>query len=265
MKPEWRFRYSNDSYWINWANELLELLSAEGIMPTLDVESGVVVENDHWIEKPSGFRSFIDLFDPENEAVKFRAREENGKLKLVDTAVEKEASPASITAFSNYATESVDVDITGKEENDFENYLLVITGGTRAGETFVLSGNDESGVSTTRLYFLHSLSSAFDGTEVTAGYITTPEYYLMLRYHSTYSEVTTIDDELPIDDKFERRLTQCFFSWKIYEEAMDATNSAREWERKFYDTLNRLKSELLRGSLSEIKPRNMTGLERLTF
>ena len=229
--------------WIEWANEILEKLSGDGMMPLLKFNRGVVTENDYWITKPHNFRQLIDCYAPENIQMHYPVREDEGKLRLTDHYLEPESSPDTPTSFTSWATDSFEIDLTGKDEDEYENYLFVVSGGTYAGRTYVIGSNDATDGATTKLYFLHEMSTALDGTKVTGGYLTDPDYYLMLRYWGSYEEISSTSDEIPVDDDYERRLMKTGLRWKAEEHASATSKEAALWERHFMQVIRELKGE----------------------
>ena len=248
--------------WVNWINDLLEYLSGEGfVFPNLDIESGAVVENDIWIDKPSGCREIARIFYPSNRDAEYNWKEVNNRIRLIGAEVDAEESPDTISTFSGFATTSITVNLTDKEEDDYANYLLVITAGTYANRTYVISGNDASGVSTTKLYFLHDLSAALDGTKVTAGYLTAPDYYVMIEYSGTFDTVSGSDSEIPIDDKYERRLVDTYLRWRAEEHVSALSDETAYWENQFGKAVRWMKGQRYMVG-GRIRPRYMPGLEQ---
>lgn len=211
MPAMYQARYS--SHWIDWMNELLEELSEFGIMRDVDKEQGRLVVNKYWIKLPTGTKQVKRVFYPGYEDRNYRWKIVEGKIKLLDDSVDAETSPETITTFSNFATTTVDVDISDASEDQFKNYLLVLTSGTGAGNTYVIASNTESSGGTCTLTFMHELSVALDGTIAAGGYLTGPSYYLMVEYTSGYTAVSALSDEVPIDDYYERRIS---YSWLDY-------------------------------------------------
>jgi hypothetical protein len=256
------YRKRYQSNWIGWANELLEELSGRRMMPTISLSRGAVVKNDSWIDKPAGMRQLLEVSNPANPLQKYRFHEENNRICLSDVTLDAEDSPTTPTAFTQWATDSFEIDVTGESEDAFENYLFVVTAGTYAGKTYVISGNDDSGDTTTKLYFLHELATALDGTKVTAGYITGPNYYLMLKYKASYEEIDALSDELPISDDYEKRVVKAWLRWKVEEHIDSASKETRYWEIKASQSLYSVQSERMSQTGGPPRGRRLVGFER---
>lgn len=261
LPQEFQDRYG-DSYWINWINELLEELSGEGfVMPSLDKEIGCVVANEVWIEKPSGLRAINKIWNPENTKMQYEFKEVNDKIKLLNVEVDAEDSPDTADAFQNYAVGSMDVDIDDAAEDDYEDYLLVIDGGTEDGETIKIRNNDAAAAGYTKLYFYHDLASVLDGTKITSCYLTGSDYYVMLEGSFSFADITLTSDEVPIDNLYEKRITRAWLRWKL-EEATIATSDETAYYRAEYNKiLGKIKSER-RGSVNRVHPRDIPGLDQ---
>jgi hypothetical protein len=255
-------RYAIDPYYIDWINDLLEELSGKGFaMPSLDVESGFLVDNKVWIDKPTGMREIAKIWYPDDVEQRYTWEETNNRIKLTNVEVDENDSPDSITAFSNYATDTVDVNISDATEDEYKNHLLVITGGTYDGNTYVIASNTESAGGTTTLTFEHPLSTAFDGTKVTAGELHSPEYYVMVRYNSSYDAVSSESDEVPIDNKYERRITHDYLRFRAEQQILETSDSTKYWESQYNKTLKKILAERLVVT-SGARARYMPGLDQ---
>jgi hypothetical protein len=205
-------RYSTQ--FIAWFNELLEELSVEGLLPSMRIEGGFVVDNDVWITKPSGLQEVLKICNPQAIDQEYNWEDINGKIKLKDVIVNGETTPAAITAFTNYNVAYVDVDIAGKSVDDFKDYLLVLSTGTWANRTYQISGNDASGATTTRIYFLHDLPTAMSDLTAITGYLTHPDYYVMMKYLTAFTAIAAASEANPIDAVYQMRITKAWLEWK---------------------------------------------------
>jgi hypothetical protein len=256
----WQRRYQDQ--WISWANDLLECLGSRGLLAETRKEIGVVVSDDYWIDKPSDFRNINKVFDPENRDKAYRASEVNGKIRLADYYVTAEESPTAATTFSAYATTYITGNFTGLDANEAENYLLVITAGTYAGRTYVIKGNDATGSGSTKLFFLHTLDTALDGTKVTAAYITSPDYYLMLDYQGSYTELAALSEEIPMPDAFERRVTEAWLRWKAEENASSVSQETMYWQNQTEKILMEMQGERFGRVSTPARGRTLVGFTK---
>lgn len=251
---------------IIWLNDLLEKLSGESFtMKTLDQEIGAIVENNKWVKIPDGCRVINKVFDPTSEEIVYSFKEVNGKLKLRDVTVDELESPDSVSAFTNHATTYVDVDISDAEAGDYANFLLVITGGTYSGKTYVINNNDASAGGVCRLYFENELETAFDGTKTTAGKLYGEDYYVMLECSVSYDTVSESSDEVPIDDRYERRITTAYLNLRMEEDTETFGNGYKVRKNQFDEVLYDLKCELRSSAgLNKISPRGSPGFDRMS-
>ena len=251
-------RYGNDRY-ISWINELLEELSGKGWLPGRNYEKGVLVNNGEWIDKPAGYREAIRVYCPNNSDLNYQITEVNNRIKLVRDRLDAETSPPTLSVFSAQTTVSVAVDLTGYAQDALADFLLVITAGTLAGQTFVISGNDISGVTSTVLYLLHPLSTAFAIADVTAAKLIDPDHYLMLEYMGSYTPATSVDDEVPIDDEFQIRITNVYLRYCAEKEAQATSSETEWWQTEYYRILNDIAGERLAGPMKPITGRRLPG------
>ena len=237
-------RYGNTQIYA-WINQGLRALQLEGITLSVKKEFGLEVENDVWITPPSSVIRPIEIYSPRNADVIYPFEEIEGKAKLIERTFDKEDDPTAITTFSNYDTEYIDVDLTDYDEDDLGNYLLVIDGGTISGNTYIIAGNDESGETTTRIYFMHELSAVMDGTQVTSGYLVDDFSYLMLKGITSYTEVSATTDEIATDDEIEDCLIS-FLTWKAHERVQTTSDDTKYWKGQFDEQLKKINGFRLR-------------------
>jgi len=253
-------RYAS-AYWINWANELLEKLSGNGFtFPSLDFETGHVVENDVWIDRPSGCRQIKDIFNPGNSEQTYNWEETNGRIKLVGASVD-DASELSdaVAAFTNQNVAYIDVDIDDAVEDEYADCLLVITAGTYAGNTYQIASNDAVGGGVTRLYFLHELSTAITAPQATAGYLADPDNFVMMKWTGSFNSVSATSDEMPIDDLYEVRISNAWMRMKCERETYRESDEAKTAERDFNNELKSIKAER-RTITGRVRARAIPGL-----
>lgn len=234
------------AFWIAKANEILEILSSEGILRELKYRRGVIVKYKKWITPPSFYRQAIRLTDSLDDQVEYDFEEVNEKIRLKDALIDEDGDPYSVTAFSASATDSIEVDITDLDEDDLKGYLLVITAGTGTNNTYIIAGNDASGVSTTKIYYEVPLSSALGGAEATAGSIIHPEYYLALTFRGSFIDISATSDEIPIKNNHEKRIMKFGLLALGYEQLHYGRGEIYEmWQKKFDDVIMKVRGEFL--------------------
>lgn len=258
---EFTQRYA-DSFWIDWINELLEKLGGEGfLMPSLDKEVGVVVANDVWITKPTGLRDVNKIWNPENSKMEYTFKEINKKIKLLNVEVEAEESPDTADAFQNYAVGSMDVDIDDAAEDDYEDFLLVIDGGTKEGLTIKIRNNDAAAAGYTKVYFYHDLDAILTDAMITSCYLTGTDYYVMLEGSFSYTDIADVSEEVPIDNLYEKRITKAWLRFKIEEATLATSKDTIYYSKQFDRVLLELKAERRRLT-GRVQPRVMPGLDQ---
>ena len=258
---EYTERYSI-TYWTNWINELLEDLSGEGLlMPDIDFETGVRVTDKIWIAKPSGLRTIGKIYNPSNPDMAYRYKEIEGKIKLLDVEVTEDSDPDTADDFDGYGTTSIKVDIADAEENDYEDYLLVIDGGTEAGRAILISSNDASVTGYAKLYFRHALKTALSVTAITSCFLLDPESYIIMEYSGSYTDVADASSEIPIDDHYERRITNAWLRWKVEEQILALSDNSKAYEKKYKDVLDKIKNER-RSNVCRPEGRYIPGLDQ---
>jgi hypothetical protein len=250
LPPILREKYA-DSFWIGAANEILEHLAGEGFLKELTYRKGVIVKYKKWITLPSNFRQARGLYDPEDDTAEYPFEETDGKIMLTAHEILEETSPAAATTFTNTAVASIDVNIDGKAADDFANYLLVITAGSLTGNTYQISSNDASAAGVTRIYYTHSLSSALtiSGTpQISAANLISPDYYIILKYKGSFTDLTATSDEIPIGNNYEKRVMKRGLMMLGYERLYGPGSEQNKlWEGKYADTIQRLRDEILTG------------------
>jgi len=255
------------SQWITWANDGLRELEKESLLPELTLQAGVEVDNDIWITPPADYRRPLELSHPLQPSIHFPVRETNGFIELTSKyTFDDDATPEAISAFSAQATDSVTINLDAKSDAELKNYLLVIDGGTLAGppqRTYVLKDNDASTGGTTKVYFQKPLGSAWTAAQATSGYIISADYYLLLRYAGTYTPITALTDEIPVDDKFESAL-KAWLMWKAYERTQAVSKETQYWETQWEKKeLVKLRGDRLKlGRSRKIRGRRLYGFEQ---
>lgn len=259
-------RYSGSGKFIKWTNALLEELSGRGAIKDVNKEIGAVVKNGVWIDKPVNMVSLFDVFSPLSKDVRYRIEFVNKRLKLLECEFPETESVITGTYFDEFSTGGLIAAIGLFEEGDLEKHLLVVTGGTFAGRTYLISGNDEtteipymSGTAQiTELYFLDPLISAFTETQVTSVAIVSPEDYVMLKYSVLFDPIDSESDEVPIPDNFERRLVPAWLRWKCELDISSVSKETVFWDGEVRKQLTSVGAESTR-YIPKSKGRKLTG------
>lgn len=252
-----RKRFSTTTY-VAWTNELLEELSGKGYMPTLKVERGALISNKKWLSIPDGCRRINKIYNPQNRDQEYNFAEVEQKIKLIGTEFDPQTGTLAMTSFSDYAVGSVTTqDITSADEGAYDNFLLEVTGGTREGETVILSGNDEADGTECKLEFLHDLVTAFNSTTLTAASIYAPANYLMIEFAKSYTVLTASTEEVPVDDDYERRITRAWLRYCAERDSSETPQEADGYLKDFYRVLGTIQEERLSTVNGVVKGRRM--------
>jgi hypothetical protein len=381
-----------DAFWISSANNILEILSSEGILRELTYQKGVIVKYQKWITPPGNYRQAKKVFSPTDWNSEFPFIEDDGKLMLTNQTVDEDPAPVSPFAFSNSAVGSITVqsmnpgatsnpmDIlqsvatgqnwqgiamssdgtiqtavvfsgyiwvstdsgatwtqkatslnwygiamssdgtiqtavvyggyiwvstdsgatwtqkatslnwrgiamssdgtiqtagvyggyirvsnsTAFSQDDLKDHLFVITGGTKAGNTFVIAGNDATIGRSTKIYYLHVLSTALAiGSEITAAIVVSPDNYIMLSYRGSFVEIAATSDEIPINNNHEHQIMRSGLSMLGFEQLPSGPNNpiAKDWRAYFERVLMKIRDEFLSGgNQTDVKSRRWIGM-----
>jgi hypothetical protein len=176
--------------------------------------------------------------------------------------VETETSPKTATSFSAYATTGITVNITDATVDKYKDYLFYVTAGTYAGKGFIIDSNDASTGGTCKLYFRHPLSVALSATKVTAASLINPDYYVIMKYASSFDTLTAVGDEIGIDDKYERRIVKAWLNWKILQEVDPSSDQTLLAEKDYEKVLRKLKREMRSSTGGRIMPRDIPGFSQ---
>ena len=252
-------KYSSARF-LNWANQILTKMSSKHVLPELEFSKGVRVLNEIWITKPANLRKVVKISSPVNSLREYGFSEENNKIKLEDAEIEEEAS-VDITAFTNYNVAYVDINVDDVEEDAYEDYLLVITAGTLAGETYMINRNDASAAGVTRIYFEIPLTTAFNGTSVTAGILLNESSYLVLKYWGSFPALTALSDEVPINDSDEAAIMSTGLRYMAVRHAPGSSQiEIQKWLNAYNEAINDAIDSRTAASLNPVKARPLIGL-----
>lgn len=262
-------RYSTSGHLLQWGNELLEELQERGFLATIKKETGQIVNNDSWVDKPADALFIDEIYDPQDRNNKLRFEDVNNKLHLLDVEFDPDDSDWEVaTSFSAYAVGSIRVtegDITDKIEDELENYLFRITGGTSAGIGIVLSGNDATvtaGTGYTVLNFLHDLAAALDGTKLTEAKLVPPNQYVMIKYRALLTALSALGDEFTIPDDCEKRLIPAWLRWKCEQHTLAVSKETQYWEQETMRLLWSVQASRTKRPITPVFGRRLVGLEK---
>jgi len=250
--------------WLRWVNSLLEELASLSVLPPNSVERGAIPANGKWITRPNGLRSISSIYLAANENMKFNWREAEGYIKLDGGEVE-ESDDSTLTAntLTLPTTTSLTVNIDDLEADQLEDYLMVVTTGTRAGETFRIGGNDVSAAGVTKVEFELPLTAAFTAPEVTAVAFYDPLYYVVMRYTSSFTDLTATSTEIPIPDQYERRIVNAWLEYMCEKEAQAASAELQIAEQAYRRLVVAMVSEIRGVPKGPIRGRAMPKIRQL--
>jgi hypothetical protein len=261
-------RYDTSGLFVTWTNQLLSRLGMRGILPSIVKETGVLIENEVWINKPSDFFSLVEIYSPDNSNMLYRAEEVNSKLKLLDVCFDDPDPDYQYTSstLTSYTTTGLTADIAGVTddfvEDEFDNWLMVVTAGTYTNNSYVLSGNDASSTGTTKLYFLHALEAALSGTTASAISLTGPSYYVMLRYLSKLTSVSSNSDEVTIDNNYETEIVPAWLRFKCEQHTSSVSKETGYWEAETEKLLSIIEGAKNSRPIRPTRGRRLPGFEK---
>jgi hypothetical protein len=263
-------RYTLSGHLLQWGNELLEELQERGFLPIVSKETGQIVDNDCWIDKPSDALFIDKIYDPKDRKNEFRFEDVNNKIHLLDVTYDPDDEDDWETAnsFSSYAVGSIRIaegDIDDKIEDELENYLFRITGGTSANLGIVLSGNDATvtaGSGYTTVYFLHELSAALDAIKLTEAKLVPPWQYVMIKYRALLDEISALGDEFPIPTDCEKRLIPTWLRWKCEQHTLAVSKETQYWENETMKLLWSIQAARSKRPITPVIGRRLVGMEK---
>jgi hypothetical protein len=77
----------------------------------------------------------------------------------------------------------------------------------------VIGGNDASVVDGTVVYFMNELDAALDDGLLTTAKIVDPNYYVVVTGNFQITSVTSVNDEIPVDDRYERGVVDAWLKY----------------------------------------------------
>jgi len=266
-------------YWVNWANTLLERLSGAGFLPPQLLTRGVIVRNDHWIDRPPMSRDVKEIRHPRNQEFTYRFAEENNRLRLMDARF-PEPEILNVDEILDSGTGFVTVRKAGLAEDFLKGWLFVIAQGSAAGHTFIVGHNsaaDEDGAAT--VFFLNpedtiatmdinptvpsqvqmSLYGEGNPPFASAGYFVPQKDYLILSYVAKYRPVLDLMDDLGLDGY--ENLVEAWLRWKVEEQVSAMTQECVYWAGRVEMELANLRAELF-NRMNKPMGRTLTGFGR---
>lgn len=258
-----RDRYP-DTYWLRWVNGLLEELASMSALPPNRVERGAIPTNGKWLTRPNGLRSISSISLAANEYLKYNWREVEGYIKLEGGEVDDPGDSALTADTITLPTvTSLTVNIADLDADQLDGYLMVVTAGTRANETFRIGGNDVSAAAVTKVEFELPLTVAFTAAEVTAVAFYNPLYYVVMRYTSSFTDIAATSEEIPIPDQYERRIVDAWFTYMCEKEAQAVSAELQVAEQLYRSLAVALVSEIRGVPKGPIRGRSMPKIRQL--
>lgn len=247
--------YTGPCGWIYLCNQLLRRLETEGIISlTQRIETGAEVWNSSWITIPSDYRSEMEIYRYTALDTKINIPFQfiQGKIK-VDDDIDNDDDPEEFI-LSSGGTTSVKINDDDAVENQWENWLLVLTNGTYSGDSIIIGEHDEASAGYTTLNFLHTRSTSI--LDSTSGYLT--QMYVMLRYMATFTGLSAYDSDIPVDPRYEDVLINglCYLAKPV------GSDERNNYRAEFENDLQLLKNEIFTPTPDQARPigRDMAAL-----
>jgi hypothetical protein len=261
MPQMYQSRYGA-SYWVGWANALLERLSGSGTLPPQHLVRGAAVRHGVWIDRPPMCRDVKEIRLAGNQSVKFRFAEENNRLRLMDRRF-PEADRRTIPILDSTPSGLVlSNDGQGLKDGSLDNWLFVATSGGARGHTFIVSGSHVSGAYDS--LFMVSFFDAPDwnpsdinaetpqqiqnsfyvnGEEQFAdgGYFVSPNEYLIISYIAKFDPLFYIADDLGIGEY--DNLIDAWLNWKVQEQVSSISSECAYYRHRVDEELAQIRGE----------------------
>lgn len=261
-----RFSPADANNWVTWCNQMLEEISAKGLMPLITFETGAIVKNHMWINKPAGLRTLKRIFSPDNFDQIYRAEEVNNKYKLYENYFEDVTPFEPLSSF--FTTTTITIGTAEEyEENAFANYLVCVKNGNWLNKSFVIASSgatykNEGGENATSLTLMHEVPTAPTSCDVGGLEMYAPSEYLMIKWTGSYIPLTAMTDEVPIDDKYELRLVPAYLSWCAHKKLKLVSNETAAAKKELDDVFSSILGERTRQLSGQVKGRRLPGYER---
>ena len=191
--------------WVFILNTILRDMESRGFTLDQKKEIGVEVSNSYWITPPVDMRRPIKIFNPQSVAGTSDPNGEefaapfnivNGKIKLF-YPYGKNLTPDAFT-LSAWGINGVSITSATIVDNQYNDYLLVVTNGDLTGKTIMISDCQASVGGTSVLTFLQNDGNA--ASTSTSGYLT--NQYLMLRYMARFTGLVGVNDVIPLSEMY---------------------------------------------------------------
>ena len=253
-----KYGSSSNALFIGWANDILETLSSITGLKTIERELGVVVDNDVWITKPSDYSVGRSLYSPKDSDREFRFEEVMKKIRIIGETFDAEDSPSTFTNISISSTTLIEV--FNSPVADYAGYLLVVTSGSAVGRTIQIASTTSPFVERITFHFLHALDTAIDAADIGEVTLIAPEYFLILRYSSFFTDFAADSEEVPLMNQYEKKVFTeglRYYAEKYRPIDMGAVGLAKS---NYQEALDELIGRIETANLSGTTARNMSGL-----
>jgi hypothetical protein len=236
---------------VNWLNELLEELSGEGLMKEQSYERGVIVHDDSWINKPAGLRSIKRIISPDDQRHEYDFEEIEGRIKLTSETVEDSSTTADADSYSLSTVDGITLHsapalaATADLYKDYLWSIQVSLADVYKDMNFVIGGNSASVAGATAITYLHPLTTQLTAASIGHSHIVAPDYYLLMQYFGSFTAMTAYTDECPIDDRYERRITDAWIRFKAEQAATGYSQEELASYEYYTKVLDKIKAEIL--------------------
>jgi hypothetical protein len=250
--------YTGGRGWVSLCNQVLQRLESEGLIRlTQFKESGVEVVDSYWIDFPSDYRNGLEIRVPgsgnPDDWINVPFSEVNGRIKL-NGAFGKNDDPDVFTLSAGGLTSIVANDADALEDQ-WKDYLLVLTNGTYSGDQIIIGEHAVAAAGAVTLNFLQPRLTSI--VTSTAGYLT--NMYLMIRYMAQFTPVTGPSSDIPVDARFENVLINglCYLSKPV------TSDERKAYRLEFENDIDLLKAEIFTPTPDQARAvnRSMAALE----
>lgn len=237
IRPEIRSNrdFESGRGWADLANELLQRLESEKLFNITRVwERGIEIRDGYWVDNvPSDLRTVLKIYDPLWPQRDTYSHEHiNDQIKLHDW-FDKDSSPDTFT-LSSGSTTGISINDADATADLWNDYLLILTDGTYSGDGIMISDTAAAAGGVSALTFLHTQPASIDST---AGYLTLT--FLMLKYRTTFTTMSTYNGEIPVDDRYE----YIFKNWFNYQNVPRRDPRYELYKKDFEEDWKRLVKE----------------------
>ncbi len=239
------FRY-NPTYWLGWANSLLERMSGMGVLPPKWMSAVLPVFDEMWVDKPALCRDVLSLHNPNHQRTAYPFEEINGRLRLL------------IHRFKEQTTED-EADGIGKINFTAEPSTIAL------GESSILSWDVEmayvkaGGIG--KINFTAEPSTIAHGGSSILSWDVEMAYVkaggpVLLKYIQAYEPIDSIDSELAIGPY--DNLIEAWLRWKVEEHMSPISQECGYWRSRVDVELHQLRGEAF-NRVNPIRGRELIG------